>query len=122
MTNPFAFVDMWQENIRLYDDFNVHRTVPKAVRLVTEEYHEVLLEANAPEINKLKLLLEAADLVMTIYGLVIAAGGSLDDMTDAMEIVNRKNRMKTKDTHYLNPQTGKITRLQKVPIEGGGGT
>lgn len=58
---------------------------------------------------------------MTIYGLVIAAGGSLDDMTDAMEIVNRKNRMKTKDSHYLD-QNGKITRLQKVPIEGGGGT
>lgn len=40
--NPFAFVDMWQENIRLHDEFGVYRTVPKAVRLVTEEYHELL--------------------------------------------------------------------------------
>lgn len=121
MTNPFAFVDMWQENIRLHDEFGVHRTVPKAVRLVTEEYHEVLQEANAPDINKVKLSLEIADLYMTLDGLAIAAGLSLDDMTDAMEIVNRKNRMKTKDTHYLD-QNGKITRLQKVPIVGGGGT
>lgn len=108
--NPYAFVNMWQENIRLHDEFAVRRTIPKAVRLVKEEHNEVIAETDEPEINKTNLACEIADNIMVLFGLAIAAGLTLDDMTDAIQIVNQKNAMKTAETHYLDPHTGKITR------------
>ncbi len=112
MSLTSAFDALWQSNVDLHDRFGVRRTIPKAVRLVSEEYREVVDEANAPDVNTQALAHEMADLLMTLFGLAIAAGLTRDDIESAFGIVIDKNNAKIPGvTHALNPHTGKITRL-----------
>lgn len=120
--NHLAFSNMFDANILLHEAFDAPRSAKRSVRLIREEVNEVIAEAEAPDIDRTKLAHEIADVIMVLFGLAIAAQVSFPDITDAIAIVNKKNAMKTTDTHYLDLHTGKITRLQKLPIKGGGGT
>ena len=53
------------------------------------------------------------ELVVSAVALVIARGGSLQDITGAMAQVIAKNNAKTEKTHFLDKQTNKITRRSR---------
>lgn len=124
MSNPFTFHEMWVENDALYIRFDAPRSIDASLDHIDEEVKEVRKEARAIVVNKKKLAEEIGDVIMVLQGLARAAGISFHDLTTAMDAVNNKNRMKDDTTHYLNTETGKITRRKKlpIPIKGGGGT
>lgn len=123
MSNPFVFHEMWVENDALYTRFDAPRSIDASLDHIDEEVKEVRKEARAIVVNKKKLAEEIGDVIMVLQGLARAAGLTFADLTAGMDAVNNKNRAKDEHSHYLNTETGKVTRRKKlpIPIKGGGG-
>lgn len=110
MSNPFVFHEMWVENDALYTRFDAPRSIDASLDHIDEEVKEVREKARAIRVNKKELAEEIGDVIMVLQGLARAAGISFHDLTAAMDAVNEKNRAKDERSHWLNPETGKITR------------
>lgn len=57
--------------------------------------------------------LEAADVLVTVFATLSALGISREQFMAAAQSVAAKNDAKTHDTHFVNPDTGKITRRKE---------
>lgn len=81
-----------------------------------EEVKEFLHEVNnQSKDNKENLLEEALDVIVTISGILMAAGITIGEIQAGAEKVAEKNNKKTTTTHILDVSTKKIRR--KTPKE-----
>jgi phosphoribosyl-ATP pyrophosphohydrolase len=53
---------------------------------------------------------EAADLMVTIIGVLLSQGVTYGEFSDMINAVIAKNLRKTHETHWVDPDTGRITR------------
>ena len=111
-----ALEQLWASTAALYERFGLDAiTTPPAKRrrIFMEEATE-LVEASVIEVEyqfeeySHGVSREAADVVVTVIGLLQAHGISLEQFTEAVSSVVEKNDAKTLDTHEL--VNGKITR------------
>lgn len=103
--------DLWESTEALYRRFGItHPDFDAAFRVFGEEVFEFINEITLPmEITDAAELMEAADVLVTIIGLLIARGFNFQDFASAIDGVRAKNDLKTGDSHYVS-ESGKITR------------
>lgn len=89
-----------------YKRFNRKPTLTEAQRIFLEEVGE-FLEAVA-ESDSFHIAEEAADVIVTIIGMLTAAGVTLQEFEAAMGYVATKNELKTHETHEY--RDGKIRK------------
>ena len=79
------------------------------LQLLTEEVDELKQAADVKDASA--ICEEAADVLFVAIGNLhrLGAGGA-----QAMAMVAAKNRAKTNTSHYVHPQTGKITRRSRL--------
>ncbi|GAB4572635.1 MAG: hypothetical protein Kow0077_12580 [Anaerolineae bacterium] len=100
-----------RSTLAFYARFGVTPQLENATRIFEEEVRE-FIEAAHTGTDKTHVAEEAADVVVTVIGLCIAAGVDPDQMIDQIYAVAAKNDAKTHATHvYIN---GKITRRSLV--------
>lgn len=84
-----------------------------------EEVQEILHEAKEWEkgnSNKESLVEEALDVIVTLSGILLAAGVSLSEMQKQAELVTEKNDKKNAVTHIVDPKTKKIRRKTRKEV------
>lgn len=111
---PDVIALLWDAHEALHARFNIARAQPvTALHLLTEEYGE-LLDAALNEVGGASydehVTSEAADLLTCTLAVISSLGIEREQFYEACRRVARKNDAKTTDTHYLNEDTGKITR------------
>ncbi len=106
----------FQKRFRLDEQFNL----PAQMRCVSEELAELNkevygwyftedgLEAENFSINATE---EAADVIVTVLGVLMGMHMSYADIEDALERIAAKNDAKTHDTHAIN-ENGKVARKE----------
>lgn len=136
-------VSLIQSTNDLHNRFGTAQTIEQSLLFLTEEYNEVLdaVSNSEPDIENLKE--EIVDVIVTLVGVVksmfdaphntnvlkamypiskiigdvylIAKRNKItsEDLQTAIEKVINKNNAKTLETHYVNQETGKITRIGK---------
>jgi NTP pyrophosphatase (non-canonical NTP hydrolase) len=120
-----AFDQLWQSTIDFHNRFrSVPQSLHDASECVMEEAKEVYqaskeldnaVKLGHPNVLQLEDALadELADEIVTVMGVAISSGIGLYGLSQAMGRVSLKNDKKTRETHYLNPETGKITRRNR---------
>lgn len=112
---PDCVTLLWDAHDALHARFNLPRINTKtAVTLLLEEALELSDAAygtRTPDTGHVTN--EAADLLTVTLAVIGSLGIERVHFYDACKLVARKNDAKTTDTHYLNPETGKITRKAK---------
>lgn len=112
-----ALERLWDSTAALYERFGLDtETTPpsKRRRIFMEEVAELLEEsawddASHPSSRRsYEVCSEAADVVVTVMGLLQAHDVKLEDFAASMERIAAKNDAKTADTHLM--ANGKITR------------
>ena len=136
-------VSLIQSTNDLHNRFGTAQTVEQSLNYLAEEYNEVIdaVSSSEPDIENLKE--EIVDVIVTLVGVVksmftdsnntsvlktmypiskiigdvylIAKRNKItsEDLQSAMQVVINKNNAKTLETHYVNKETGKITRIGK---------
>lgn len=81
-------------------------------RVFNEEVSEFLLEcANANDLTDMEPAQEAADVIVTLMGLLQGLGFDYNNLQDAIIATAEKNDSKTLKTHAVNKK-GKIARIE----------
>ena len=100
--------DLISSTFALHSRFNTAQGWMQAVRIFVEEKHEFFeayRDGDIPHAAE-----EAADVLVTVVGMAMAAGVTEAQLNAAVQIVIDKNDGKTQETHYLCQHTGKIRR------------
>lgn len=136
-------VSLIQSTNDLHNRFGTAQTIEQSLIYMTEEYNEVLdaISTDEPDLDNLKE--EIVDVIVTLIGVVksmfndsnntnvlkvmypiskmigdvylIAKRNKItsEDLQKSIDVVINKNNAKTFETHYVNRETGKITRIGK---------
>ena len=107
---------LWDSTDELHKRFDLFPPNPEATLPVfQEEVKEFAAEATAPgsDYYDLAVCREAADVMVTILATLSGLGITREQFTAACQHVAMKNNAKTWDTHFINPETGKIQRKEK---------
>ena len=99
---------LWDSTSALHKRFGVQPTLGAQTPLVIEETKEVIQAALCEPDSDLAQ--EIADCVVVLFGLAMARNVPLDAVREGLIATIWKNNRKTPDTHYVNPDTHKITR------------
>ena len=103
-----ALEHLWNATESLHKRFGVFPPdTSEALRVLNEEAFEVIEAALTGD--EQELADEAADLIVTLMGVLMARDVELNHLEDAMRRVAAKNNAKTHETHHIN-QNGKIAR------------
>ncbi len=82
-----------------------------AIDMLREEAAEVTEAAlHEPNYNVVE---EAADVMVTLIGILLTRGITYPELEEAIHFVIKKNDAKTEDTHYVDGVTGKIKRREE---------
>lgn len=95
-----------KSTLEFYERFSYTPNLNAAHRIFLEEVGE-LIEASRTQ-DREDIVEEAADVIVTVIGIVLACDISIGELEDAMAYVARKNDRKGYDTHIL--REGKIQR------------
>jgi hypothetical protein len=111
---------LWNSTDNFHRRFNVDTTLLSCLRQVGEEFIEFVHaaeessnlsgEGEKEEELLLNLSEEAADLLVTVIGVLQHAHATRDQFEFALKVVRLKNDGKTLDTHRVNSR-GKIERI-----------
>lgn len=104
---------LWESTADLYRRWNIYPPMMTAQIPVFIEEAAELVHAARHEDDE-RVTEEAADVIVTALGLVMACHIEYDALLAAIERVIAKNDSKTDETHAIDPQTGKITRRDKL--------
>ena len=111
MNNLLA--EIWRSTAELYERFRLLPDRDNTRKVFIEEATELLTaQAQNTPYGAHGITTETADVIVTALGICMAAGLTLQDVTDAIQTVITKNDAKTHETHYVN-EAGKITRRVK---------
>lgn len=106
------FYRLWGSTEAFHQRFNLYPPETfKALRVLAEEHYEVTEAALVK--SKDQLAEEGADLVVTLMGVLMSRGVSIDDFEKAMSNVANKNDAKTFANYEIN-SAGKISRKSKI--------
>lgn len=101
---------LWDSSEAFYKRFDSYPpSTTGMLRVLHEEAYEVIEAALTDDPGVLAD--EAADLIVTIMGTLMARGVPLAELEAAMERIAAKNDAKTHETHHVN-DVGKIARRQ----------
>ncbi len=112
-----ALFELWKSTADLHERFfpDDPPGFDARWRVFFEELSEFLAEVTMPsELSDGAELSEAADLLVTLIGLLQLRGATFVEFEAALNGVARKNNAKTHETHEVNA-SGKIARKQKAP-------
>ncbi len=99
---------LWESSVDFYQRFDLFPPETKGMlRVFTEEYYETVEAALTGENNDLAE--EGADLIVTLIGVLVSRGISIEHLEAAMDKVAAQNDAKTHLTHAIN-SAGKIAR------------
>lgn len=101
--------DMWQSNEDFHNRFlGRPANLDESLVAYREECGELNL-ACITEASNEETVLEAADVLYTVIGVLRSRGISFDEFLQACQQVISKNDAKTLETHYVN-EAGKIAK------------
>lgn len=109
---------LWQSSADLYARFNM--ATPNTLdqlRVVHEECYELTQAAHEYQFGKGMgdhVTEEAADVIVTVMGVLMSCGATYAELASAIGRVAAKNDAKTHETHAVSEVTGKITRRSKL--------
>lgn len=106
-----AFAALVHSTNALHERFDTAQTVEQAFALFQEEAGEFGEEALSSFRMAYPLTEEAVDVIVTVLGVLRAAGVDDGALAAIMQAVAAKNDAKTHDTHEVNA-AGKIARKQ----------
>lgn len=111
-----AFQQLWTSTETFFDRFD---KLPPKLREQSKVFNEELAEFKEATLahhfhdgSEVDMCNEAADLIVTICGVLMSQGQSYHKLVQAMQRVAMKNNAKTHETHVVDATTGKITRKQ----------
>lgn len=116
-TERDALSHLWHSSADLYQRFGMATPNTSAqLRVVHEECYELTQAAHEYEFAKGmgdRVTEEAADVIVTVMGVLMSCGVTYHELASAINRVAAKNDAKTHETHYVSEVTGKITRRGK---------
>ena len=92
--------ELWQSTVDFHKRFdNLPPSLPSALKAFQNKSRGVIGELLPFDINLSILTEECVDVIVACMGLILAAGGTLDDLEAAVRKVIAKNDAKTTETH-----------------------
>lgn len=110
---------LWDSTDDLHRRFDLFPPNPEATLRVFDEETQEFGEAAGAAIQEeyvetWHVCSEAADAIVTILATLSGLGITREDFAKWAQVVANKNNAKTWDTHFVNPETGKIQRKGRV--------
>lgn len=107
MINPL--LKLWHSTASLYARFGIRPNLNNTLMVFEEEAKE--LEYAAQNETAEQVAGEAVDVIVTVLGVCMASGLTLERIEKAVLATIRKNNAKTHQTHAVN-EAGKIARIK----------
>jgi NTP pyrophosphatase (non-canonical NTP hydrolase) len=102
--------DLIRSTFALHERFGTAQDWQQAMRIFIEEKHEFFEAYRDGDTDAAAE--EAVDVIVTMLGLARVAGCTEAQLTHAVEMVCAKNDAKTHETHVVDDESGKITRIR----------